>query len=120
MCTDIDLTEKGYKALHNNRIQDIDAPMKKGIDGVFEKNGEYYIVESKYRGTAKLKDTKDGPQMSDNWINNRLEKAIGNDEIVDNIKNKGYKRILSEVSPDGKIIYKELDKNGKILNIINL
>ena len=121
MCTDIDLTEKGYKALHNNRIQDIDAPMKKGIDGVFEKNGEYYIVESKYRGTAKLKDTKDGPQMSDNWINgsNRLKNAV-DEKTLKVIEDNGYKRILSEVSPDGKIIYKELDKNGKILNIINL
>ena len=121
MCTDIDLTEKGYKALHNNRIQDIDAPIKKGIDGVFEKNGEYYIVESKYRGTAKLKDTKDGPQMSDNWINgsNRLKNAV-DEKTLKVIEDNGYKRILSEVSPDGKIIYKELDKNGKILNIINL
>ena len=55
MATDVDLSQKGYKPLHLDRVTDIDAPMKKGIDGVFEKNGEYFIVESKYSGTSKLK-----------------------------------------------------------------
>ena len=59
--------------------------------------------------------------MSDNWINgsNRLKNAV-DEKTLKVIEDNGYKRILSEVSPDGKIIYKELDKNGKILNIINL
>lgn len=93
--------------------------MKKGIDGVFEKNGEYFIVESKYSGTSKFKPTKDGPQMSDVWIENRIGKAV--DSTTQKlIENNGYKRILSEVAPDGKIVYKELDAMGKEISIINL
>jgi hypothetical protein len=120
MATDVDLSQKGFKPLHIDRVTDIDAPMKKGIDGVFEKNGEYFIVESKYSGTSKLKDTKDGMQMGDVWIKNRLEKAVEED-ITRNINIKGYKRILSEVTPDGSITYKLLkSQDGKIFEIINL
>jgi hypothetical protein len=121
MATDVDLAEKGFKPLHIDRVTDIDAPMKKGIDGVFEKNGEYFIVESKYSGTSKLKPTNDGPQMSDAWINgsDRLKKAVDNTTLKA-IEENGYKRILSEIAPDGKIVYKELDSSGKVLNIINL
>ena len=119
MATDVDLSQKGYKPLHLDRVTDIDAPMKKGIDGVFEKNGEYFIVESKYSGTSKLKNTFDGPQMGDVWIENRIGKAV--DGVTrKSIENSGYRRILSEVSPDGTIIYKELDAMGKVLSTINL
>jgi hypothetical protein len=121
MATDVDLSVKGYKPIHTNRVADIDAPMKQGIDGVFEKNGEYFIVESKYHGTSKLKNTNDGPQMSDDWINgsNRLNNAVG-DDLAEKIRDKGYKRILSEITPDGKIEYKLLDINGKETLNINL
>ena len=109
--------------LIQKRVTNIDAPMKKGIDGVFEKNGEYFIVESKYSGTSKLKPhTNDGPQMSDAWINgsDRLRNAVG-DNYIKVIEENGYKRILSEVSPDGKIVYKLLkDDTGKVFEIIDL
>jgi hypothetical protein len=121
MATDVDLSARGFKPLHTDRVTNLDATMKQGIDGVFEKNGQYFIVESKYSGTSKLKNTIDGPQMSDAWIkgSNRLNNSVGADvrkEIID----KGYKRILSQVAPDGKIIYKELDLDGKIISTINM
>lgn len=121
MATDVDLSTRGFKPLHTDRVTNLDATMKQGIDGVFEKNGQYFIVESKYSGTSKLKNTLGGPQMSDGWIkgNNRLLNSVGQ-ETKDIIDVKGYKRILSEIAPDGKIVYKELDVDGKIISTINM
>ena len=50
-----------------------------GIDGVYyNPNGHppYIISEAKYN-TAKLGKTKDGKQMNKEWIDNRLLKAVG-------------------------------------------
>ncbi|MFN6086164.1 MAG: hypothetical protein ACK476_14715, partial [Fluviicola sp.] len=121
IANDVFLTNKGYKALHT-RLENIDAPTQQGIDGVFEKNGEYFIVESKYHGTATLGNTIDGKQMSDTWINgsNRLINAVGgNQSKFDEILNSGYKRLLAEISPDGTVIYKELDANANVLSVFN-
>lgn len=121
MASDMTLTEKGYEALHT-RLQTIDEPTRQGIDGVFKKGNEYFIVEAKYKGTATLSMTADGKQMSDTWINgsNRLRNAVGgNQAIYDDIINSGYRRLLAEVAPDGTIIYKELDGSGNILNEFN-
>jgi hypothetical protein len=110
------LTGKGYKPLHI-RITNIDAPTHQGIDGVFVKNGQYYIVEAKYHGQATLTpaNTATGlpKQMSDGWIQggDRLLNAVGKDEALANaiLNNNNYRRILAEVAPDGTIVYKELD-----------
>lgn len=121
MSTDVELAQKGYKPLHS-RITDITKAPSKGIDGVFEKDGQYFIVESKFKGWARLsKDAADGPQMSDAWINgsDRILNAVG-EENRKLIQTNGYKRVLSEVSPEGKIIYKGIDALGNPLNQINL
>ena len=120
MACDVFLRLKGYKPLHV-RITDINNPTHKGIDGVFNKGDKYLIIESKYKGTATLSTLADGTrQMSDDWIlgtnqNNRLFKALGGaQDLYDEIIIKGYTRLLAEVSPDGDIIYKELDQFGFI------
>ena len=49
---------------------------------MFERNGQYFIVEAKYKATAKLSTLADGTkQMSDAWILNdtRIVDAIGVD-----------------------------------------
>lgn len=67
--------------------------------------------------------------MSDDWINSsmpnsrttRIQDAVGNNsQLLNDIDIKGYKRILSESSPDGTVIYREIDANGNVLSIINL
>jgi hypothetical protein len=126
MATDVNLSGKGYKPLHT-RVTDIDAPMKQGIDGVFEKNGEFFIVESKYSGTSKLGKTNTGRQMSDNWINgslpgkttSRLEDTVGKEMAIE-IQNVGYKSVLSEVASDGSITYKLINSDGSVGSIIDL
>lgn len=51
IATDVKLSNKGYRPLHT-RISDINTNGHNGIDGIFEKNGKYYIVESKYSSTT--------------------------------------------------------------------
>lgn len=62
--------------------------------------------------------TNDGLQMSDPWITSseRLQKAVGG-TLAAEIRAKGYKRILSNVSPDGSVVFKELDSTGKVIGV---
>lgn len=73
---------------------------RNGIDGLYvrrDKNGELkvLIVESKYN-TSKLSDTQHGKQMSQEWINKKLE-----DLINKNPDNELYKEIYEKVQ-EGK------------------
>ena len=63
----------------------------KGIDGVYynSETNTYAIVESKY-GSSQLGETQDGRQMSWQWIDARLEEAVGEkkaDEIREQYAN---------------------------------
>lgn len=84
---------KGYTPLNKNRVTSLDdrkGGFKTGIDGVYEKTDSdgsesYVIADAKYN-TSQLSDTNDGKQMSDNWIDKRLDDAVGKekaDEIRD-------------------------------------
>jgi hypothetical protein len=118
IASDTYLTEKGYKALHNRKTALSQGWGETGIDGVFVKDGQYYIVEAKYHGSATLNMTNDGLQMSDAWIkrSNRLFNAVDGN-IYRDINEVGYKRLLAEVAPDGTIVYKELDATAKEIGI---
>lgn len=84
---------KGYTPLNKNRVTSLDdkkGGFKTGIDGVYEKTDSdgsesYVIADAKYN-TSQLSDTNDGKQMSENWIDKRLDDAVGKekaDEIRD-------------------------------------
>jgi hypothetical protein len=78
------------------------------------KDGQYFIVEAKYTGTAKLGTTSGNVrQMSDTWItsNNRLQNAVGS-SVADDILSSGYTRLLAEVAPDGSVVYRMLGGEG--------
>lgn len=90
---------KGYKPLNKHRVTSLDdkkGGFKTGIDGVYEKTNPdgtktYVIVDAKYN-TAQLSETNDGKQMSDNWIDKRLDDAVGKekaDEIREAKENAG-------------------------------
>ena len=117
---DLDLNSKGYESLLSKRIDDIDAPGHNGIDGVYRKNGEYFIVEGKYTGSASLNSADEATglarQMSDDWIfsDNRLVNAVG-DELARDIELVGYKRVLAKVAPDGSVAYRLIDENGYVI-----
>lgn len=91
-----------------------------GIDSIFEKNGGFIIVDSKY-GSSKLIKTDDGKQMCKNWIRKRLKSYCGaNFELYNKIKdafNKGkVKSMVSEIDENlDNTIYKLLDKSGNYI-----
>lgn len=129
MGSEVTAINKGYKQLSKPVTSLTDG--HQGIDHVFEKNGKYYIVETKYgnNGLSPANQTTGLPrQMSDEWIvknpddltDNRLYDALGKDKsLYDTVMKNGYKRILAEVSPDGSIKYFELDINANKIGEIN-
>jgi hypothetical protein len=46
-----------------SRIDNIDAAGHNGLDGVYRKNGEYFIVEGKYTGSASLNPANPATQL---------------------------------------------------------
>lgn len=121
MKTDQDLREKGCERLSNDMVTDIDNPGHQGIDGVYynpDGHPQYIIVDAKY-GSAQLSETSDGKQMSDNWIDKRLDDAVGKekaDEIrmekLENPENVGA--YVSHVDESGNVSYDKLDGNGNV------
>ncbi len=121
MKTDIDLKEKGYERISLERVTNLDETGHQGIDGVYyNPDGipQYIIADAKYE-TAQLSDTADGKQMSENWIDKRLDASVGKekaDEIrlekIFNPDNVGS--YIAHVSQDGKVTYDRLDSNANI------
>lgn len=83
IATDVHLTEKGYQPLHIRKTDITQGWGETGIDAVFKKGDEYFIVESKYTGFAKLKMTDDGLQMSDPWVS--VQKLLRMDQQMGQI-----------------------------------
>ena len=107
---------QGYERISFDRVTDLNTPTHQGIDGVYynsDGHPPYIIGEAKY-GSSRLSTLADGtPQMSDKWIIDRLENAVGekvaNDikmEMILNPDNVGSS--LVHVSPDGGIDITEL------------
>jgi hypothetical protein len=113
---DLDLNSKSYESLID-RIDDIDAGGHNGLDGVFRKDGQYYIVEGKYSGAAQINGAVPPNlprQMSDDWIATRSWDEVNLDQIIidDLIENKNYERILAKTAPDGTVSYSKIDADG--------
>ena len=137
------MVNKGFNNLlpDNRRVRSLeDAPKGRGIDGIYGNPNPpppYIVTETKFRtavgeyvdsdGTltrAKnveglLGNTKDGRQMSNRWIRNRLEKEIGRQS--DEVQSSKYESWLMIVGPDGKVetIYK-LDQNAKVIGTVKI
>lgn len=90
-----------------------------------DSNIKYVIDEAKF-GSSKLGNTKDGMQMSNDWLTgkntnkSRILKAVDNDtdlsrSIVDALENNQVERVLSKVDSTGKVRTYRLDQNGKIV-----
>ncbi len=113
----LDLNAKGYTSLQP-RIDGIDSPGHNDLDGIYVKNGEYFVVEGKYTGSASLNpaDPTTGlpRQMSDDWITSRDWSNINLDQatITNLLQTKNYKRILAKVSPDGAVSYQYVGSTG--------
>lgn len=110
---------KGYEPLNKQRVTSIDdkkSGFKNGIDGVYEKTNpdgskSYVIADAKYN-TSQLSETNDGKQMSDNWIDKRLDDAVGKekaDEIRDACEDNP-----DSVSHEVYHINPNVDENGNM------
>lgn len=122
MKNDQKMRESGYVRISKEMVTDIDESGHQGIDGVYyNPNGEpqYAIVDAKY-GSSQLKDTADGKQMSDNWIENRLDSAVGKEkadeirmEMAVNPDNVG--KYVAHVDEKGNVSYDKLDGNANVV-----
>lgn len=124
MKTDRDLALKGYKRINTPKdvMTSLDTKGHQGIDGVYENpNGKprYLIVDAKY-GVSPLSTTKDGKQMSEGWIDKRLDIAVGKEKAQE-IRNAQLKdpdsvgSYVAKVTPEGSITYNALDKDAKTI-----
>ena len=125
MKVDQDLREKGYERISTDVVTDLKDPTHKGIDGVYynpDGDPPYLIVDAKY-DTAKLKvEIGDGRQMSQKWIDARLDDAVGKD-VADEIRmaqlNGDVGCYVGKVAKGGdltaEVIYQQVDEAGEIV-----
>lgn len=126
MKVDRDLEKKGYERISNEAVTDLETPTGPGIDGVYtnKKTGETLIVETKFN-KSELGNTLDGKQMSEAWIDNRLDSAVGK-ETADNIRMNSIlnpdsvKSVLAKVDLNGITAYSKLDSAANIIGGIEL
>jgi hypothetical protein len=108
--SDIYMQEDGFQKMNDDAVQVGDDPLGKGIDGVWRNTApppEYVITESKY-GSSSLSTLQDGTkQMSDKWIDARLNDAVGS-ELADKIRladaDGSVEKWLLQVDSSGNVI----------------
>lgn len=112
------VVKRGWKMISpENLPKDMNDEGRQGIDAIFEKDGKFIIVDSKYR-TSGLQDTDDGKQMSRTWIKPRIEPYCGADKklaerIKSELKKGNIKCMVAKISEGlNNIEYKLLDKNA--------
>ncbi|PHG08140.1 T7SS effector LXG polymorphic toxin [Bacillus toyonensis] len=102
----------------------------KGIDGLYENTNaeskiKYVIDEAKF-GSSQLGKTKDGRQMSDDWLTgvktekSRILKAVDGDKrladkITKALERDKVERVLSKVDSSGKVKTFKIDAKGNIV-----
>ncbi|WP_242274692.1 T7SS effector LXG polymorphic toxin [Bacillus cereus group sp. BfR-BA-01310] len=108
----------------------IDDKIVKGIDGLYENTNaeskiKYVIDEAKF-GSSKLGKTKDGPQMSNDWLKgsetgkSRILKAVDGDKklaikISNALQDGKVERVLSKVDSSGNVKTYRIDAKGDII-----
>ncbi|MGX2951529.1 hypothetical protein ACWIUA_11650 [Ursidibacter sp. B-7004-1] len=114
-------------------------PTGRGIDGVYanpKPPPPYIITETKFRTNAgeyidsdgslskanKVDDllgsTKDGKQMSDNWVANRLDSAVANKRLADDILDD-HDKWLMIVDDNGQVVeVYQIASSGKDAKVI--
>ncbi|NIE91050.1 hypothetical protein F3J09_09605 [Bacillus sp. Ab-1751] len=123
------LKEAGFdlKPVGKSAPTGINDKIVKGIDGLYENanpnsNIKYVIDEAKF-GSSQLGKTKDGRQMSNDWLNgsetgkSRILKAVDGDEVLaekiaNALEDSEVERVLSKVDSSGKVKTYRLDEEG--------
>ncbi|OFD36326.1 hypothetical protein BWGOE2_54670 [Bacillus mycoides] len=123
------IKDAGYdlKVIGRDLPSTINDKIVKGIDGLYENTNadskiKYVIDESKF-GSSQLGKTKDGPQMSDNWLTgsetgkSRILKAVNGDEelaekITNALEDGEVERVLSKIDSSGNVKTYRIDADG--------
>ncbi|MGE1217120.1 hypothetical protein [Bacillus toyonensis] len=126
------LKEAGFdlKPVGKSAPSGINDKIVKGIDGLYENanpnsNIKYVIDEAKF-GSSQLGKTKDGRQMSNDWLKgsengkSRILKAVEGDEVLAEQITKALQRgkverVLSKVDSSGKVKTFKIDAKGNIV-----
>lgn len=126
MKVDQDLRDRGYDRISTDAVTDLTDPIHHGIDGVYHNpDGEppYLIVDAKsFKAELNREIKGDGPQMSQSWIDARLDDAVGK-ETADEIRmaqlNDEVGCYVGRVAKGGdlaaEVIYDRVDAAGKIV-----
>ncbi|MGG2017845.1 hypothetical protein [Bacillus sp. S10(2024)] len=126
------IKDAGYdlKVIGGDLPSTIDDKIVKGIDGLYENTNanskiKYVIDESKF-GSSQLGKTKDGPQMSDDWLTgsetgkSRILKAVNGDKkladkITKALEDDEVERVLSQIDSSGNVKTYRIDAKGDII-----
>ncbi|TKI53727.1 hypothetical protein FC756_22450 [Lysinibacillus mangiferihumi] len=126
------IKDAGYdlKPIGRGAPSSINDKIVKGIDGLYENANteskiKYVIDEAKF-GSSQLGKTKDGPQMSNDWLTgsetgkSRILKAVeGNKSLATKITNAledgKVERVLSKVDSNGNVKTYRIDADGNIM-----
>lgn len=103
------MIQDGFEKMNGAPVNMGDAPKGQGIDGVWRNTSpppDYVITEAKY-GSGRLATLKDGSkQMSDDWIDDRLNKEVGRreaDRIRDAMAEGRVEKRLLKVDENGNV-----------------
>ncbi|WP_462160888.1 hypothetical protein [Pseudoalteromonas maricaloris] len=117
------MTEKGFVPL--GKTDGNYKPGETGIDGIYlhpNPPPDFVITEAKYN-KARLGKTKNGKQMSNEWVTEKRLEQAGIDEktrrkILKSLqKNKdSVQKLLIRNKEDGTLVIKALDKNANIID----
>ena len=111
---------QGYTPLHSPRVTSLDDKGHQGIDGVYQK-GDHYVVSDAKFDQAQQKETQDGRQMSDTWIDRRLDESVGKEKAEEIRDAEEDGRVSHEIyhydpaSDEAGITYSDVhtvDENG--------
>ncbi|WP_442868688.1 hypothetical protein [Bacillus cereus group sp. BcHK140] len=119
-----------FTLVMNDFLSKCNDKIVKGIDGLYENTNaeskiKYVIDEAKF-GSSQLGKTKDGRQMSNDWLKgsetgkSRILKAVEGDEVLAEQITKALKRgkverVLSKVDSSGKVKTFKIDAKSNIV-----
>lgn len=124
MKTDQEMRKKGYERISGGAVTSLDEPGHQGLDGVYHNpNGKppILIADAKYNTAQLHKNTADGPQLSWNWTDKRLDADIGK-EKADEIRLAKLSgevvcvvvRVAKDDNPEAPVTYDAVDDDGNI------
>ena len=119
------MRQLGYSRISKDAVTGLKDSTHQGIDGVYHNLGGYppYIIADAKYNTAQLEQTLDGKQMSESWIDSRLDAAVGK-ERADDIREAmldddvGCYVIRVGIGNDvnSPVIFEKLDGNADIVS----